>query len=236
MQPLALEPKLFPAEETLLYELKMIGAKGSVRLQAKSSQTLVELKCQILGSLLLPPKKIIDNEIYSRLEVTAEGGLRLTNYIDNDYKSEARRTLEIKKNLIESKYIKFEEERGYLDYPQNIAESELADPLSVLYVARRPEILKNGEKASVRILLRSGVVEIGLQMGSVKRQDVEALGANRELIRVSLQKISGEQVKGPYLSEDMQIWLDRETGIVAEISYPFLGAFGKATLLLTGRA
>lgn len=231
MDVLRLDSKYFPNEESAEYTLKMIGAKGSVKLLTKKTADGVDVKAQILASLLFPQKKLVDSEITTRLE-QKNHGMELLRYVDNDFKSESRRQMEIKNHGIETRYTKFDEERGFIELPQGMKISDLVDPLSAPFLARDKRLLDSDKPMQMNILVRTGVLTIRLSPTAKRTSAVEGLGEGREQVRTQIELISDGQVKGPYLSPDLEIWLDRELGVITEIAYPFLGNLGKAALLL----
>lgn len=230
-----LETKLFPQKEELDYVLHTFGAKGSLRIVTERLPAGVKINCQLLASLQFPPKKLVDNEMTAVLENESDNELKLVNYTDKDYKMESRRTLELKRHGIETRFVKFEEERGYVDYPAEAQVSEIADPLSVIYLARQPDFLKSMTPISVRFLVRSGVLNLKIKPIEEKNSYSSIFSQERGQVRVVFESEDQNLLKGPYFSKDLKIWLDKETGVVTEVSYPFLGNLGKATLLLEKR-
>ena len=232
---LQLSDQLFPQTEVLSYQLKMLGAKGSLQIRSEKAAGGVDLRCQILASLILPPKKLVDSDLASRLEPSADGVLQLVRHTDNDFKSESRRTLELKAHSIETRYKKFEEERGFIDYPQGVSLNAILDPLSAAYMVRDPEFLSRKDEVLGRILIRSGVLEVLFRVIDERDAEVPAMGAIKKQIRIEADKISGDELKGPYLSKALEIWLDAGTGIITEINYPLFGNFGRVSLVLDKR-
>lgn len=233
MEALKILPDLFPVSESLFYELRLLGAKGSLELNTKKEDRAIEIKCQLLASLLFPPKKLVDSQITTRIEADPESQVfTLKKYTDQDYKSEVRRSLEIKKHGIETRYTKFDEERGFIELPKNLILPEIVDPLSVPFLIRGPEFLKNKEPRVLNLLTRTGIVKVLLTPGEEKKEIIEALAGERNLVRVTAQSDAVDKMKGPYLSPDLELWFDLETGLVAEIAYPFLANLGKASLKL----
>ncbi len=233
MKFLSLETQYFPAHERLEYGLKMIGAKGSVIVTTKKTNESLDIKCQVLGSLLFPPKKLVDSELTSRLEINSKTQkLEFLRHVDNDFKSESRRQMEIKNHGIETRYTKFDEERGFIDLPEGIGVADLADPLSAAFLIRDKNFLKSEKSFTMNVLVRTGVLNVRITPSEKRRQVVAGFDAERTQIRVGVELISKSQIKGPYLSPELEVWLDQETGIVVELGYPFLGSLGRATLLL----
>lgn len=233
MKALKIESYFFPENEHLLYELNLLGAKGSIQINTKKESQAIEIRCLLLASLVFPPKKLVDSQITTRIEADADAqSFVLKKYIDQDYKSEVRRSLEIKKHGIETRYTKFDEERGFIELPKNLILPEIVDPLSVPFLIRGPEFLKNKEPRVLNLLTRTGIVKVLLTPGEEKKEIIEALAGERNLVRVTAQSDAVDKMKGPYLSPDLELWFDLETGLVAEIAYPFLANLGKASLKL----
>lgn len=237
MQGLKLESKYFPQAEHLEYQLNMVGAKGSVKLSSKRSESAVDLKCQVLASLVFPAKKLVDSELTTKLEINSETKeLQLLRHVDNDFKSESRRQMEIKSHGIETRYTKFDEERGFIEIPEGVSEPHVVDPLSAAFLARDKRLLVDQQAIEINLLVRTGFLQIRMTPFEKRNTSVEGFSSERAQTRVRLEQLSDGKLKGPYLSPDMEVWIDTETGVVTEITYHFLGNLGRAKLYLAKRA
>lgn len=225
IRQLKLRDVFLPASETLEYRLDMLGAKGSVRLHWEKRGKQAELRCEVLASLLLPPKKLVDSHMVSTMELVEGDVWKLVKYSDNDFKTESRRQFELKERLIETRHIKFEEERGYLDYPAGIDPATILDPLLSLYTIRDPEFLKSGEWHEAKVLTRNGVLVF--DCSTIKE------GA---ALRLNVHPKEGSAMVGQIFSSSARIEVEPSTGVITEIIYPLLGAFGKLGLKLVARS
>ena len=238
---LTLKSDLFPASEKLIYTLKVFGAKGTASIQVKKGTEGLEIRCHLLASLQLPPKKILDSEVVSKLGFSrgssgGDQGLVLCLYTDHDYKLESRRTMELKDHGIETRFMKIEEERGYLEYPSALSTSQIVDPLSALYLARDKDFLKSAKDGTLHLLTKSGVSEVKMRMSGERVTSCPVLGATRDQVLLRFESSSPTVTKAKaYFENGLEVWIDRQTGVVAEISYPFFGTFGKASVVLTER-
>ena len=238
---LTLKSDLFPISEKLIYTLKVFGAKGTASILAKKGFEGLEIRCHLLASLQIPPKKILDSEVVSKLgfskqDPSGDQSLVLSRYTDHDYKLESRRTMELKDHGIETRVMKIEEERGYLEYPAQIGVSQIVDPLSALYLARDKDFLNAAKEGTLHLLTKSGVSEVRVRISDERVVSCPVLGASRGQILLRLKSHSPTETKAKaYFENGLEIWIDRETGIVSEISYPFFGTFGRATVVLTER-
>lgn len=223
MQPklLKLHDSFLPQKERLEYRLEMFGAKGSVVLEWEKTDTLATLKCQVLASLVLPPKKLVDSEMTSYLHKQEDGHWKLVKHLDNDFKTEIKRHFELKEKLIETKYIKFDEERGYIDYPESSAIDSIFDPLLAIYLLRNPELQRESKIGTARVLLRTGILDLSCTLADTETYQL-----------LSVKSIGGVKARDPFLSPDARVVLDASTGIITEITYPMIGKFGKLRLKL----
>ncbi|MBN8568942.1 MAG: hypothetical protein J0M18_04880 [Ignavibacteria bacterium] len=222
---LKLHDSFLPENESLHYRLEMFGAKGSVKLNWEKKGDSATLKCQALASLILPAKKLVDSEMVSTLQKDGDGFWRLIKHVDSDFKTEIKRQFELKEKLIETKYIKFDEERGYLEYPENSSVDSIFDPILALYLLRDPVLQKENQTGLVKVLLRTGILELKCSLSN--ESPFKTLS-----VKVVEGQNTGVKVKEPFLSAGSQILVDGKSGIIKEITYPLIGRFGKLTLRL----
>lgn len=219
MQFLKLNTQHLPESESLEYRLEMLGAKGGVRLNWKVSGDQAELRCEAFASLSLPPKKLVDSHMVSTLGRTENGDWKLLRFTDTDFKSEARRHFELKDKLIETKHVKFEEERGFIDYPKDEAREAIYDPILALYLLRNPVFLQEQRAARVRVLSRQGILDVECNLRD-----------QGSLQQLTFRALNETHVSSPLLSANSKVMIDPRTGIVEEIQYHLMGPLGKIGL------
>lgn len=219
MRFLRLNAQHLPEQESLEYRLEMLGAKGGVRLHWKAEGDMAELRCEAFASLSLPPKKLVDSQMVSILQRSDNGDWKLLRFTDTDFKSEARRHFELKEKLIETKHVKFEEERGFIDYPKDEASEAIYDPILALYLLRDPLFLSEQKAARVRVLSRQGLL------------DVECtLEDQGNLQQLKFRPSGSTMPVSPLLTANSKVLIHPQTGIVEEIQFPLLGPLGKIVL------